>query len=191
MAENMRKITAVWTGRPGLPGTTTMYFDETDLALGDLLDGLDEFWHGIVTMGGSGSSGLATGLTITLDPVIPIVDPDTGETVGTQFISETHSYTGNGTGEFMPPANQLLIEWRTGTYFGGRELRGRTFLGCLTEDQSNAGVPFAATLSTVGGLANSLALESMVIYSPTKHQRAGAVSATVWNQFAVLRSRRD
>lgn len=187
----LRKITAVWTGLSGLPGTTTMYFDADALELGDLLTGLDEFWTGIVTMGGTGSQGLQLGLTITLENEIPIINIASGAVVDYQAISETHEYLGNGTAEPLPPATQMLIEWKTTAVAGTRRLRGRTFLGGLTEDHNSNGVPASTHADTVEALAASLSAESMGIYSPTHHIAAGPSATLVWNRFAVLRSRRD
>lgn len=187
----LRKITAVWKGLPGLPGTTTMYFDSEALELGDLLTGLDNFWHRVVTMGDTSSGGLRSGLTITLENEIPIVDIATGAVVDFQTIGETHSYAGNGTAEPLPPATQMLIEWKTNTVAGGRRIRGRTFIGGLTEDHSTDGVPATVPAGIVQDEADTLSAESMGIYSPTHHVAAGPTGALVWSQFAVLRSRRD
>lgn len=187
----LRKITAVWTGLSGLPGTTTMYFDADALELGDLLTGLDEFWTGIVTMGGTGSQGLQSGLTITLENEIPIIEISSGHVVDYQAISESHSYAGNGTAEPLPPATQMLIEWKTTSVAGTRRLRGRTFLGGLTEDHSTNGAPASTHMSTVQALADSLSAESMAIFSPTHNVADGPSAVVVWNRFAVLRSRRD
>jgi hypothetical protein len=168
-----------------------MHFDSTDLSLGDLVDGLDEYWGGVATAGGTGSQGLRSGTVLTLDPVVQIIDPDTGDTVSTETITGTHTWTGNGTAEPLPPATAMLVEWRTGTYVGGREVRGRTFFSSMTEDSSVSGVPGGAMFTALGSMSNTLALESMLVYSPTKHVRAPVQSATVWSKFAVLRSRRD
>jgi hypothetical protein len=145
----------------------------------------------VASAGGTGSQGLVTGTTLTLDPVVQIVDPATGDTVSTETITGTHTWTGNGTAEPLPPATAMLIEWRSGVYFGGRELRGRTFISCLTEDSSVSGVPGGAMATALDSMANTLCLESMCLYSPTKHVRAGVPSASIWSKFAVLRSRRD
>lgn len=190
MAE-MRKITALWTGLSGLPGTTTMYFDASALELGDLLTGLDLFWSRICSGFGTSSQGLRTGLTITLESDVPVVESSTGEIVGFQTISELHQYHGNGTAEPLPPATQALIEWQTGSVVAGRRLRGRTFIGGLTEDHSDNGVPKATWASTLAAEAVTLSAESMEIFSPTHLVEHGCTGATVWNQFAVLRSRRD
>lgn len=191
MAEEMRRIRTLWTGVSGLPGVSTMYFDATDLSLGDLVTGLDEYWSAVASAGGTGSQGLRTGTVLTLDPVVQIVDPATGATVSTETITGTHTWSGNGTAEPLPPATAMLVEWRSGTYIGGRELRGRTFFTCLTEDSSTSGVPGGAMLTALGSWSNTLAAESMCLYSPTKRVRAGVTGATVWSKFAVLRSRRD
>jgi hypothetical protein len=168
-----------------------MYFQDDALELGDLLTGLDAFWHAIVTGGSTSSQGLVTGTTITLEPDVPIIDSATGGIVGFETISETHQYVGNGTAEPLPPATQLLIEWQTGQVVGGRRLRGRTFIGCLTEDHSTNGVPASGFAGIVSGAATTLSAESMQVYSATHHETHGISSVNVWSQFAVLRSRRD
>lgn len=187
----LRKITAVWTGVPGLPGTSTMYFDSTALSLGDQLDGLDEFWNGVVTMDGTATGGLDSRLTISLDTDVPVIDVATGSIVDFQSISEPHTYSGNGGGEPLPPATQMLIEWTSGSVIAGRKARGRTFIGCLTQDHNDSGVPTDAAVTALQNFASPLSLEAMGLYSPTHHQSVGASGARIYPEFAVLRSRRD
>lgn len=187
----LRRITVHWSGLVGLPGTTTMHFQNTALDLGDLVDGLDEFWAGVADMGDASTGGLSNSVHLTLDPEVQVIDDSDGHLVEVQTIDGTHTWTGSGTGEPLPPANQMLIEWITATVAGSRILRGRTFIGGLTEQHATNGVPDPEARAKLQALAQTLCLESMMIYSPTYHLSGGVPTASVWTKMAVLRSRRD
>lgn len=102
----------------------------------------------------------------------------------------------SGTGNQLPQANQILVRWLTGSYAGGRQVRGRTFIPYLiTTTQSAGGKVAAATITTVNGAVNSyiagLPSGTAVVYS-RKNQNAYPVNAySVWSDYATLRSRRD
>jgi hypothetical protein len=102
-----------------------------------------------------------------------------------------------GGGNVLPPANCIVVGWRTSG--GGRRGRGRTFLGPLDSIllEANGGVvdleltairDAAAALVDASDSFNDGALG---VFSPTGNLFRDFVSSAVRDQFAVLRSRRD
>lgn len=181
---HIKRITTVWSGRPGLPGTTTLYFHENSHTAADQVDAVKAFWNSL-------KNNIVTGVNLTVDGTVEIVESDTGDIVGTDATGHGGVIVGTDSADPLPPSVQGLIQWRTGVYVGGREIRGRTFIGCLTETSNTNGVPPSGTIAAWTGYATTMLGSALAVYSPTKHQWASVASGNAWGQFAVLRSRRD
>jgi hypothetical protein len=101
---------------------------------------------------------------------------------------------GSGSGQRLPYAVQGLARYRTGAFVNGREIRGRTFLPGMLEINNDLGVPTSAITDAIQNAVNALmSSESTVplVWSPTNHTAGAMTSGGPWNQWAVLRSRRD
>lgn len=122
------------------------------------------------------------------------VDPSTGNTTGV-FSTTPHTHNCINTGEILPPSLQVLVRLRTGVYVNGREVRGRIFLPGMSEAQATSGKPAASLISAVQTAADLLITagdpDSLLVWSRTHGVAHPVVSASVWSEFAVLRSRRD
>lgn len=102
-----------------------------------------------------------------------------------------------GTAPPLPPANVLCVTWRTPS--ATRSGRGRSFLGPMkTSSLQSNGSPTEQLRTDVDGACKSLIAASsgfangaIVVWSPTKGIARDIVRASVPNEFAVLRSRRD
>lgn len=111
----------------------------------------------------------------------------------------TWTFTGTsatGNLEPLPPANQICVTWRTDS--NSRSGRGRTFLGGWTEDNSVSGLVGATARGRVVSMANSIVAYNggadngaFVVYSATQGIARDITGASVGNQWAILRSRRD
>lgn len=166
-------------------GVSTFHFLSTGTALETLANGLSELW-------GEFDDDMAASTPWEIDRDVQRIDVATGNVVGVETIG---NYSGGGSGENpLPPANQALIRWRTGFYIAGRELRGRTFVPAMLEANSDGGKPSSALLTrmttSIADFLNDVD-EKLVSYSPTHHAAAVVTSASVWGNWAVLRSRRD
>ena len=125
--------------------------------------------------------------------VVQVIDDVTGSVVGAA-VTDAVSGTGEASGEMLPAATQALVKWRTGVYTAGREIRGRTFLPALDQFMNVEGIldpivraQLSDELATwLGGLA-----ATPLIWSRTHGESWPVGAAEVWEQFAVLRSRRD
>lgn len=181
---NLHRISVVWTGAPGMPGTSTLYGHENGDSTRDQVNAVGTF---LGTLAGS----LDTRLTATVSGQVEIIDSTNGDITsvddtGTDVVVEM-----TDTAQPLPFTSQLLIQFRTGTFFGGRELRGRLFIPGFCEDGNVDGSPDPDVVSGVASSANTMVGHGFAVYSPTKRQWASISAATVWNQWAVLRSRRD
>lgn len=185
------RCTTEFTGIAGLPGYNTVYASSTTGSASDFVTLVGEFWARLTSGFGSSSGGLQAGLIATTRGLMDEVDSDTGSTIGTVDGGSDVVNTANGTSTPLPRQCQGLVSIKTATYFGGRLLRGRLFIPGVTADQSTGPVPSTVWLGQVQTEANLLLESAFIIYSPSKHQWASASSATPWNKWAVLRSRRD
>lgn len=185
------RCTTEFTGIAGLPGYNTLYANSTEGSASDFVTLVGEFWTRLCNGFGSSSGGLQSGLVATTRGLMDVVDSDTGHNTGTVSGGSDVISNGNGTGTPLPRQCQGLISVKTASYFGGRLLRGRLFIPCVTTDHSTGAVPSTTWLGQVQTQANLLAESALIIYSPSKHQWASVSSMTPWNKWAVLRSRRD
>lgn len=186
------------TGLVGGPGLTTFYADTTDAGYsdGDFRDAVHAFLDGQKVL-------TSTAITWTGQSTIDYLDVATGEIQSQAFVSG-FNVTGTNANEQLAPTTQGLVQYVTGVYVDGRQVRGKTFLPGITIDQSeNPGRPTAGYLS--GTLAQAAlyvnAGVGAAIYSrprkatQTLPARAGSIHAIsghfTWSQWAVLRGRRD
>lgn len=180
----MKRVRTSLVGIPGSPYLSTIYFGDGETAQA-AADKAAELW---VIFEQAMSSNAAW----SVDPVVATLDAATGELTGTEEVAGSNGQ-GDIAGEWLPPATQVLVQWRTGTFVNGRELRGRTFIPGVFQNANDNGV-----LSSTVRTALSTAIAGWLTAGPVPliWSRAHLVSslvssASVWNQFAVLRSRRD
>jgi hypothetical protein len=120
-----------------------------------------------------------------------------GDDVGSYATAPPWTVTGTDAGSVAPPVLAMLVQWRAQS--GGRNGRGRTFLGPLAASavESN-GTPSETARAAVQSAADDLIESSdsfangaFVVYSRTENVARDFITASVPNDFAVLRSRRD
>lgn len=184
----MLRTTVTMTGWEGAPYYSTMYFGGSTAGEATVAAAaVRKFWDSI-------KGYLTTGGLIRVIGDVDQVDPATGLIVAT-YPTSTLAITTTGNAP-LPKATQGLIRWRTGDYVSGKEIRGRTFVPALANDAQVVGKPsgpFAASLGTAATtlLTDAAPAGDMVVYSKRYAQYANIISNSVWDQFAVMRSRRD
>nr|CRY94838.1 hypothetical protein [uncultured prokaryote] len=186
----MHEILTRWTG--GYSATemvSVMYFK--DLApIEECREFLADFWTDVATV-------LHSGYTWTIDTEGRSISPTSGKTTG--IWQHPLAYTGNGgvgVGGPVSNASMVLFQWRTGTYQNGREVRGRTFVPGLSNEETVGGeLDSAARSQLVLAARTHLVTPGVLqIWSRPRGTTPGSVhevtNAGVWNELAVLRGRR-
>lgn len=187
----IRRVRSIVTGVAGSPYYVTGYFTADTGTATQCITA----WHTFITGVASGpAGGFPVGSSVRTDAEVQVVDPVTGNVVATE-IGGTILSTGSSASPLLPKANQFLIRWRTGNFVGGREVRGKTFLPLPSETAStDAGLVEAATLVALSGRAGQLISNAdtvFVVWSRKNGLWWAASNGSCWEQFAILRSRRD
>jgi hypothetical protein len=202
----MREVTTLLTGLSGLPGTNTLFFNSDSGTADEAISAAGTFWQTLCTNAGSGSSGLHSSLTAVTVGVCKIIDPADGSLVGYDGSGTDITNHGNGTAELVPFATQGLIRLFTAAFEDGRNIRGRVFVPGITEDHNNGGVLSSGAHTAWQSAVDTLTGSSfVVVYRRPRPAGSGihgdlpardgmfasSTAGSPWNEFAVLRSRRD
>jgi hypothetical protein len=178
----------------GNPLVSTYYFDTITGDLGDAATAIYNLWDDLSPL-------LASALTWQLENEVAVINAADGSLVGYEHTSGSLVGGGSSDANPLPWATQGLIRWKSSSIVNGQQVTGRTFIPGLTEDASTSGVPLSATVTSIAAAVTTYltGLNGFCIWSrpvPSgPHTRTGSeapvTGAQVWNQFAVLRSRRN
>lgn len=202
------RIRTVWSGFPGAPGYTNLYFGTTDPLLagaGIAASAVRTFWNSLAGM-------IPNGASLQVEAAVAEIEDYSGEQVGELQVTPAPAVvTGTSSGAYTAPSG-AVITWGTGAYRFGRKVKGRTYIVPLgagsydatgTLESSHQSGLQAAAAALVGSAAH------LVVYSRPRAAKAaeridgsdavdarvgastGVTSATVADRAAVLRSRRD
>lgn len=186
----MLRVTTTWTGVPGAPYYTALYFEGTDEAsAAGVHAAVAELWAYF-------AGRIRNDLLPTVQPEVDVVDPATGLVTAT-FIQTAVPVPMSGVDTRQPLVIQGLVRLRTGLYLGGREVRGKVFIPGSMDPDDNQGVPAATYIQRLNEgfsalIADTAALAApLLVWSPTKGATGVVTAPSAWNQWAILRSRRD
>jgi hypothetical protein len=182
------RVTAIWTGAPGLPGYSRFHFTgmlNTEVALAAAQNVRAFFFNNQVLF--------PAAVTITVQATAEHFD-DTGTLVGIVSYAAVNPVVGEGTQGYSA-ASGACVTWLTSSFVGGRGVRGRTFLVPLhagnyqTDGTMNA-------LAILQGAADDLAAAAPVMDIISRPATGNVVisdvtGALVADKAAILRSRRD
>lgn len=202
---NILRVTARWTGFTGAPGYSNFHFtsdagfwdgglfgDEAELAAESAAGRVRAAFDAI-------DQWLPTRVNIGIEPETVILDSDTGEIVGSVPV-EVDPVESGGTSRAYSAASGAVVNWRTNDYRFGRRIRGRTFIVPLAGDAYGTDGTLADNaLSSLRSFATTLIADQadpqFGVWSRPRSGAGGvfatAVSASVPDMSAVLRSRRD
>lgn len=176
------------TGLTGAPYLSVMNFGGSNLTDAQgAADAVRAFWFAI-------RNEFHSGNTVRVRPNVVYFNVTDGETIGNYSVTAPATVTGGASGDALPYATQGLVQWRTGVYIGGREIRGRTFIGGMTENQSANGHLAAASITafqTAGAALIADTPPAFVIWSKAKATTEIVTSCSAWSSFAFLSSRRS
>jgi hypothetical protein len=179
----------VFTGSIGAPYLSTFYFDDNDpvgVTAQQCVAATGTFWAAVDNVVSS-TYAWAT------EPEVQTVDAATGLITA---ITATTPATGQGSGGTTgpPTAIQGLLRWNTQAFFGGRRLKGRTFIPGIQSTAISGNTVLSSYRTIVDAAAAALIADAnteFVIWSKRYGSAQNVSSGTTWTTVAVLRSRRD
>lgn len=182
----LTRIRTVFTGVAGTPWYSNHYFEGGGGLASAYGASVGNFWDAL-------GSIMHTSAAWEVETDAAIVESTTG------LIVDIDSWAGeSGAGDVvtepLPWANQAVINWHTGVFLQGRELRGKTFVPALTQAVNNSGVLQGVAVTDILAAADGLIADSnsgFCVFSRTHFAESIVESAGVPTKIAVLRSRRD
>lgn len=190
------------TGWSGAPGVNTWYW-VTPVSPGvpstthvdDIHDEISAYYDGVTSI-------LKPGVTWRIDPVVQYLNDTDGEVQG--IVTQTgdvHTFESTATSGNESPAVQVLLRFNTSDYIGGRNVKGRLFIGPLSDSAvSEDGTLRTDVAETLDDLlvapTSGLGARLIVWHRPsssssTNGQYCDVTSALHQEKLAILRSRRD
>jgi len=181
----MWRVTTVFSGVQGAPYYSNHYFPGTTTPA-EGVEAVDEFWDGCASV-------MVDDCSWTVQGEVVDIDVTSGQPVGFTTVTGANG-AGTLTGEMQSPAIQMLVRWTSEQVINGRLLRGRTFIPAIAETMNDGGRPSATAVADVQAAASALIVDidsDIGVWSRTHGAFAVVTNASVWEEYAVLRSRRD
>lgn len=178
------RVRTVLTGPAGSPWVATHYLDTaTSVNADSAVVNVGAFWDDV--------SPLICNST-TWETEAEVVEYATPLTITAFHQTTPESGAGGVAANPVPLASQGLIRWRTETIVGNKRVLGKTYIPSIPENRSD--VDGGVEAFTVVGLRDAgiaLQVQGLVIASRAADVFAPVTGTDVWEEFAVLRSRRD
>lgn len=175
------------TGIAGTPYLSTFHADSTVTTASALRDGVQAFWA-------STADRRVSDLISLGEAQVDELDPGTGALIGSSAVA-SFNVPATGSGSAAPAATQGLLRIGTNTILGGRRIEGKLFLpGVRQNDVTGLGLVLLAYRTAYENAAADLRSATGNGWCVWTRANGGTVTtsqASVWEQFAVLRSRRD
>lgn len=185
---NVWRVTTVIDGLQGAPYYSTFHFDPLSPGgVAGCLAAVGDFWEDF-------DAYLGPTMSCQVQNEVAVIDMDTNTQVDVEVGPTQLPFTFHGSGERVPYVLQGLIQWKTGTFINGRQLRGRTFIPGFGIGASEDGKVLGSVIAAGELAAETLATAedvSLVVYSPTHAQFALVTDAEMWSDWAELRTRRS
>jgi hypothetical protein len=186
----MYEVLTRWSGSNAADSMVTVMNFTDAVPISDIRGTLADFWTTV-------SNQLSASTTWSIDESGREFDAASGQTTGLWSDPAAKSGAGSVTGDGpVSNASMMLLQWRTGLYRNGRELRGRSFIPGLAVNRLTGGEVSNATRAAIQTSLNSniIANGYLEIWSRPKGGSPGTsatvVAGTIWNEMAVLRGRR-
>ena len=184
------RVRTVFVGVTGSPWLSTLWFagataSPTQAEADAAVAAAGAFW-------GAVDANMSNLVTWSTEPSVGVIDLSGVQTGA--YTTTPQTGTGASAGSLLPFAVQGLIRTLTGSFVGGRQIRGRIFVPGLTELQTGAGVMDSATITAFNLAISNLIADvnsSLVVFSRVNNAVSTVIAGSTWNQLAVLRSRRD
>jgi hypothetical protein len=197
---SIRRVRTVFTGVAGTPWYANMYFDADGVTPTpqENVDDTDAFWTAMAGV-------IDNNVSWTVGPEVPVIDETTGTLTGVTSVT-AGTGSGTATADPLPYATQGLIRLATDDFVAGRRVKGRIFVpGVVESSSSTTAVPDATFMGILQTAVDGLiAAGGFLVWArpfagaagpPVRPAREGSKAsisgASVWTQWAVMRSRRD
>lgn len=180
----IKRVRTEWTGLPGGPGLSTIYFTNAATEQ-QVVDAVRDFWTAL-------NSRICTPAIWTVQGDVDLIDDSTGNIISVQTATPR---TGNGSdaGQMLSYGTQGLLNLRTGVYQNGREIRGKIYVPVPSTTSNNDGVPqstySAALVTAYAAMEATAAASDVVVYSPTNGLSVPVSAPNPSAYFARLKSR--
>lgn len=175
-------------------GINQIFFNNALAEAQEAADAVQAFWDAFQPI-------MSTGVSYEVSSTVTELDHVTGALEGAAAVTTAGVATGDDPGNPLPPSTQFLVRAFTPAVVNGRLLRGRIYVPGMMELQNGPdGKPTSGMIS--GALAAGQALiddlfSFWVIWhrpapgSGVGGQMSPVTSVGAWEEWAVLRSRRD
>lgn len=181
------RVRTVFSGVPGTPYYSNLYFAAEGGTIAQARTAVNAFWE-------ANKALISSNLQWIIENEVPSIDEATGDILSVAADATSYQSAGTQSSSPLPYSQQFLVRTRTGAFSGGREIRGRVFIPGPTTISASAGAVVNTAASAINTNAAALVASAnaqWVVWAKTKGEYAVINSTSVWNQFAVLRSRRD
>lgn len=194
----MLHVRAISTGVAGSPYYTNLYFNAEPTNVGIALARVSQFFTDLRPV-------MRTGITTNVESEVRVIDPSTGTVTDIVVGAEQAPIAAAAAGSIAPPATQGLIRLQTSGLRLNRQVQGRIFVpGVTVAAVSPTGTAQAAYQTALTDAATALRAATsgvqLVVWSRPRTltgpvglpgQQSPVTGASAWQNFAVLRSRRD
>lgn len=194
----MFHVRSVSTGVAGSPYYTNLYFNGDPGNVNIALARVRQFW---VDLAGVVRSGIVTNV----ESEVRVIDPSNGNVTNILVGAEQAAVAASAGGTVAPTATQGLIRLQTSGLRFNRQVQGRIFIPGVTQTAVSAqGTALSGYQNTLTTAATALRATTsgvqLVVWSRPRTltgpielfgQASPVTGASAWQDFAVLRSRRD
>lgn len=202
------RVRAVSTGWTGGPGLNTFYFAPTGVA--EITSEEDALLCRDRVRAAFADVNLIypPATTISVQGSVDVIETTDGELTGNFSLPNAANVVGAGLAGYNALATMLLLRWNTNDIMDGHRVKGRSFLGPVSNGVDADGTPqvgllneltaFGTAMMDIGvGEGPKLCVWHRPRPATEEHpvaregQRATVISYTAVDKYAVLRSRRD
>lgn len=180
-------------------GINQMFFSNGAADAQACTDAVQDFWDALAAQ-------MSNQINYQTDTVVAVFNETDGQLLSQNVVTALPLASGLLTNHMLPTSTQGLIRLGTNGIVHNRQVRGRVFVPGMVEDNNfSPGVPGGSWPSVAQAAINALiadATADLAVWSrPVTVATAGVpirngsihdvTAATVWDKWAVLRSRRD
>jgi hypothetical protein len=197
----MAKVTINWTGFPGGPGFTNLFFRDfsgsgaIDQAIVDDAVSKTDTWLA------AWKASLPNSVTTGVDPTVEAIEETTGELQSFYTGTPAAASVGTGGTSYSSPSG-AVVSWYTSTVRNGRRMRGRSFMvplsttayetdGTLTTSKLATWTTASTALIGVGTAADLGVWGRPTTQGGTDGQWALVTATKIPDMAAILTSRRN